>query len=407
LNSRFMSYIRTDAMRSTMMYYWLFICLGLSIGLVGPTLPSLANQTHTPVGDLGAIFTASAVGALLGTLLGGRLFDRVRGHRALGIAQLASAALIALYPVIPSAWILLVVVVGKGLTDGFINTGANTLLVWTHKEKSSPYMNALHFFFGLGAFLAPILVAQVIDIPGGYRYAFWVLAAFSGLAGLFMLAQKKSPQHEHATTTVQEKTRINYGVVIAAMLFLFFYVGAEIAFSGWIYTYALTLNLATVTTAAYLTSMFWLTFTLGRLISIPLAMRFKPPQLIAAALAGCLAILGAAFILQPSSTFVWILAAALGFCMAPIWPSGFTLAGQSVRLTSRVSGIILLGDSLGFMVLPWVVGQVLQGVGPQAMTTLVFMSLVGNLAAFLAIMRLRRTLPDRAAAANPVSEELT
>ena len=229
-------------MRSTMLYYWLFICLGLSIGLVGPTLPSLANQTQTLVGDLGAVFTASAVGALLGTLLGGRLFDRVRGHRALGIAQLASAALIALYPVIPSAWILLVVVVGKGLTDGFINTGANTLLVWTHKEKSSPYMNALHFFFGLGAFLAPILVAQVIDIPGGYRYAFWVLAVFSGLAGLFMLAQKKSPQHEHATTTTQEKTRINYGVVIAAMLFLFFYVGAEIAFSGWIYTYALTIR---------------------------------------------------------------------------------------------------------------------------------------------------------------------
>jgi FHS family Na+ dependent glucose MFS transporter 1 len=393
VTSRFMSFIRTDAMRRTLMYYWLFVCLGLSIGLVGPTLPSLANQTQTLVGDLGAVFTASAVGALLGTLLGGRLFDRVRGHRALGIAQLGSAALIALYPVMPSAWLLLVVVIGKGLTDGFINTGANTLLVWTHKEKSSPYMNALHFFFGLGAFLAPILVAQVIEIPGGYRYAFWVLAAISGLAGLSMLRLKKNPQHERARSTAEESTRINYGVVIAAMLFLFFYVGAEIAFSGWIYTYALTLNLADATTAAYLTSAFWLTFTLGRLASVPLAMRFTPPQLIAAALTGCLAALGAAFVIQPGSTFVWILAMVLGFCMAPVWPSGFTLAGQSVRLTSRVSGVILLGDSLGFMVLPWVVGQVLQGVGPQAMTTLVFLSLVGNLAAFVAILRLRQQAP--------------
>lgn len=395
MTSRSINFIRTDAMRWTMLYYWLFICLGLSIGLIGPTLPSLANQTQTLVGDLGAVFTVSAVGALLGTLLGGRLFDRVRGHRALGIAQLASAALIALYPAIPSAWLLLVVVTVKGLTDGFINTGANTLLVWTHKEKSSPYMNALHFFFGLGAFLAPILVAQVIDIPGGYRYAFWVLALFSGLAGLFMFAQQKNPQHEHATTAVEEKTRINYGVVIAAMLFLFFYVGAEIAFSGWIYTYALQLNLANEETAAYLTSAFWLTFTLGRLASIPLAIRFRPQQLIAAALTGCLVILGLAFVMQPSSTFAWILAMVLGFCMAPIWPSGFTLAGQSVRLTSRVSGIILLGDSLGFMVLPWIVGQVLQGVGPQALTTLVFLSLVGNLVAFVVILRLRRTSPDR------------
>jgi FHS family Na+ dependent glucose MFS transporter 1 len=189
------------------------------------------------------------------------------------------------------------------------------------------------------------------------------------------------------------------------MLFLFFYVGAEIAFSGWIYTYALNLNLADETTAAYLTSAFWLTFTLGRLFSIPLATRFKPQQLIAAALAGCLIILGVAFVMQPSSTFAWTLAMGLGFCMAPIWPSGFTLAGQSVRLTSRVSGIILLGDSLGFMVLPWVVGQVLQGVGPQAMTTLVFLSLVGNLVAFAAILRLRRTTSAPALAAESTSAD--
>jgi FHS family Na+ dependent glucose MFS transporter 1 len=391
-------------MRWTMLYYWLFICLGLSIGLVGPTLPSLANQTQTLVGDLGAVFTVSAIGALLGTLLGGRLFDRVRGHRALGIAQLASAALIALYPVIPSAWLLLLVVGFKGLTDGFINTGANTLLVWTHKEKSSPFMNALHFFFGLGAFLAPILVAQVIEIPGGYRYAFWVLALFSGVAGLFMIVQQKNPQHEPAAATADKPVRVNYRIVFAAMAFLFFYVGAEIAFSGWIYTYATTLQIADATMAAYLTSAFWLTFTLGRLTSIPLAIRFRPQQLIAAALTGCLVILGAAFVVQPSSTFVWIMAAALGFCMAPIWPSGFTLAGQSVRLTSRVSGLILLGDSLGFMVLPWVVGQVLQGTGPQAMTTLVFLSLVGNLVAFAAILQLRRTARKAATVEAAVPE---
>src|SRR3974377_571422 len=135
-----MTFLKTPAMRSTLMYYMLFVCLGLSIGLVGPTLPSLADQTQTRVGQLGALFLAGAFGGLLGTLLGGRMFDRVGGHPAMGIAQLISAALIALYPVIPNAWILIVVVVGKGVTDGFINTGANTLLVWPPKQKSPPDM---------------------------------------------------------------------------------------------------------------------------------------------------------------------------------------------------------------------------------------------------------------------------
>ncbi len=58
------------------------------------------------------------------------------------------------------------------------------------------------------------------------------------------------------------------------MLFLFFYVGAEITFGGWVYTYAVTLKLASAAGAAYLTSAFWLAFTVGRLISIPAATRF-------------------------------------------------------------------------------------------------------------------------------------
>ncbi len=388
-----MNFLKTPAMQWTATYYVLFICLGLSIGLTGPTLPSLAEQTQVRVGQLGALFLAGSLGGFLGTLLGSRTFDRVRGHPALGIAQLLSAALIALYPLLPSVGLLFIVVVAKGITDGFINTGANTLLVWTHKEKSSPYMNALHFFFGLGAFLAPFIVAQVIVIPGGYRWAYWVLAAIGALAGLRMLTLKGNPQHAHTTATQEETGRINYPLVAAAMLFLFFYVGAEIAFAGWIYTYAFTLNLADATMAAYLTSGFWLTFTIGRLISIPLATRFKPQQLIAAALAGCLSILLIALIVPMNSTLVWILALALGVCMAPIWPSGFTLAGQSVKLTARVSGLILLGDSLGGMILPWLVGQVLDGIGPQTLIYLVTTSLFFNLIAFVSILRLRRTAP--------------
>lgn len=214
-----------------------------------------------------------------------------------------------------------------------------------------------------------------------------------------MLTLKGNPQHAHTAATQRETERPNYPMVISAMLFLFFYVGAEIAFAGWIYTYAFTLNLADATMAAYLTSGFWLTFTIGRLISIPLTTRFKPQQLIAAALSGCLAVLGAALFLPRSSSLVWILAAALGFCMAPIWPSGFTLAGQSLRLTARVSGIILLGDSLGGMILPWLVGQVLDFTGPQALIYLVFTSLLFNLLAFIAILRLRQTA-HRAAAVD-------
>jgi FHS family Na+ dependent glucose MFS transporter 1 len=253
-------------------------------------------------------------------------------------------------------------------------------------------MNGLHFFFGLGAFLSPLLVAQVIGIDSGYRLAYWILSAFTLLVGLRMLTLKGSPQPTHTNTgeTVRSaRGPIPYPLVISAMLFLFFYVGAEITFGGWVYTYAVTLKLASAAGAAYLTSAFWLAFTVGRLISIPAATRFTPKQVVLAALSGCLAVLVIGMLFSGSSKALWLMAIGLGFCMAPVWPTGFTLAGQSINMTGRVTGVILLGDSFGGMVLPTLVGKVITGSGSRAMLFLVFGSLVLNLLAFTAMLGLR------------------
>lgn len=383
---------KNDALRRTFGYYFLFICLGLDSAIIGPTLPALAGQTGSRLGQMGLLFLAGAIGYTLGTMAGGRVFDRVRGHPLLGIAQLFAAALIFFIPLAPWFWLLLAILVCKGFAEGIINTGANTLLVWTHGEKVSPFMNGLHFCFGLGAFLSPFLVAQVVGVAGGYRWAFWALAVFAALVGLRMLSMSGSPQPTHSRSgeKIQAPHRpVPYGLVIAAMLFLFFYVGAEISFGGWIYTYAVTLKLASAAGAAYLTSAFWLAFMVGRLISIPVATRFTPKQVIPAALLCCLSILALGILFSGSSPVLWMMAIGLGFCMAPVWPTGFTLAGQSIHMTSKISSVILLGDSFGGMVLPSLVGKVIEGSGARAMVYLVFGSLILNLLAFASMLRLR------------------
>ena len=383
---------KNEAIRRTFGYYFLFVVLGLDTAIGGPTLPSLAAQTGSAIGKMGLVFLITSIGYTLGTMVGGRILDRVRGHPLMGVAQLVAAGLIFTVPFIPWFWLLLAVLGCKGFSEGIVNTGANALLVWTHGEKVGPFMNGLHFFFGLGAFLSPFLVAQVVDIPGGYRWAYWILASIALLAGLVMVTMKGSPRHTHAQAAGSESAArqpVPYGLVIAAMLFLFFYVGSEITFGGWIYTYAVTLKLASVAGAAYLTSAFWLAFTIGRLLSIPAATRFTPKQVIPTALLSCLAILAVGMIFSSSSLVLWLMAFGLGFCMAPVWPTGFTLAGQSIHLTGRLTGIILLGDSFGGMVLPSAVGQVIESSGPRTMVYLIFASLIGTLLAFFGLIRLR------------------
>jgi MFS transporter, FHS family, Na+ dependent glucose transporter 1 len=386
------TFIRNDAIRHTFGYYFLFICLGLDTAILGPTLPALADQTTSRLGQMGFLFLAGSIGYTLGTMVSGRVFDRLRGHPVLGIAQMVAAVLIFFVPLTPWFWLLLAILFCKGFAEGFINTGAITLLVWTHGEKVSPFMNGLHFCFGLGAFLSPLLVAQVVGVAGGFRWAFWALAGLGILASLRMLSMPGSPRsaRAHGSETVQaSRAPVPYALVIAAMLFLFFYVGAELTFGGWVYTYAVTLKLASAAGAAYLTSAFWLAFTLGRLISIPAATRFTPRQVISVAVTSCLGILAMGILFSSSSASLWIMAVGLGFCMAPIWPTGFTLAGQSIALTGKLTSIILLGDSFGGMILPTLVGKVIEGSGARAMIYLVFGSMFLNLLAFMGMLRLR------------------
>ena len=388
--------------RNTAGYYLLFISLGFSLGITGPALPSLANQTGSTLGAIGAIFLLGSTGGMLGTALSGRLFDRIKnGHRVLGLAQLLSLTLLAIIPLANSLPLLLVIFFINGLPGGIINTGANTLLMWTHGKKAGPYVNGLHFAFGLGAFLAPTVFAQVLNLGGTYQQAYWALAALALPISLFLMFLPGSPElRDEGEESEQRPANLRQimPMIAVAMLFLFFYVGSELTYGNWIYTYAITLDLADATRAAYLTSGFWLSFTIGRAISIPVAARFKPTQILAVAFFGGLAALALAISAPSSLTVLWIATVAVGFFMAPVWATGYNFVGQSIKLTATVSSIIILGDSFGGVVLPWVTGQAIERFGAHTMPWLVISSFAINGLIFVIMLVQSRAMPQVALA---------
>jgi len=385
-----------EKLRNTIGYYLIFISLGLGMGITGPALPSLAKQTGSTLGAIGSMFLVGSLGGMLGTAISGRILDRIsQRHLVLGISQLITTVVLAATPLAGNLWVLLVIVFLNGFPLGMINNGANTLLMWTHGEKAGPYINGLHFFFGLGAFLAPTVYAQVLNWGGTYQHAYWALTAITVPVVLFMMFLPGSPEHPHQhedEAQTQDNLRAALPIIIVGMLFLFFYVGSEITFGNWIYTYATTLNLANVTTAAYLTSGFWLFFTIGRAISVPVAVRFKPTQILTVAFVGALAALMLAILAPQSLTVLWVASAAVGFFMAPIWATGYNFAGQSIKLTATISSIIILGDSLGAVVLPWLTGLAIERFGAHTMPWLVFSSLMLNALVFGVMLLQRRKM---------------
>lgn len=370
----------TGKIAKTAAYSAAFVSLGLVTSSLGPTLLGLAENTQTEVREISFLFTARSFGYMLGSLLGGRLYDRVPGHTVMAGALAVMMLMMALAPLLSLLWLLVLILLLLGIAEGSLDVGGNTLLIWVHRHKVGPFMNALHFFFGLGAFLGPVIIAQVILRTGGITWAYWILALLI-LPTALWLARLSSPPIQTGSDDPQVEQTNNLLVALIAAFF-FLYVGAEVGFAGWIFTYAVTLDLAAEASAAYLTSAFWGAFTVGRLFTIPIAVRFRPRIILLSNLVGSLLSVLLILIAINSLPALWIGTMGIGLSMASIFPVTLSLAERRMVITGRVTGIFLVGASLGAMSIPWLIGQLFDTLGPPAMmimTMIILLLAVGML----------------------------
>ncbi|HDQ34846.1 MAG TPA: MFS transporter [Chloroflexi bacterium] len=352
-------------------YYASFIMLGMTGAVLGPTLPALAEHTGVTLNAIGLLFTARSLGFLLGAVQAGRLYDSQPGHRVLTLGLLISAGMTALTPIAPQLWLLWLISLAAGVAQSTIDVGGNTMLIWTFQDDVGPFMNGMHFCFGVGSLLAPLIVARAIIVTGDVTWGYWVLA-LAILPVAAWLARQPSPRRDATSDEENTLTHPQQRLILLIACFFFLYVGAEISFGGWIYTYALTLGVATVTTAAYLNSAFWAALTAGRLLSIPLANRLRPSLLLQIALAGSLlsggiVVLGGARVLP-----LWVGTVGMGLSMATVFPTTLALAERRLHITGKMMSQFFVGASLGSMTLPSLIGQLFESLGARAgMITLV------------------------------------
>lgn len=361
----------------TAAYYLAFILLGLTVAAEGPTLLKLAEHTSSALDQISSIFLFGSLGYLVGSFMGGRIYDRLPGHRFMAAVLVFLGIIIVLVPLASSRWALFVIVLILGFAKGALDVGCNTLLLWVHNETVGPFMNGLHAFFGLGAFIAPLIVAWVLSVTGDIYWVYWffALASFPMALWIWSLPSPASravpAHHENASFPVLP-------VLIMVLCFVL-YVGGEAGYGAWIYTYAFTLNFGTEVTAAYLTSGYWGSFTLGRLLGIWVSTRMKPLTILLLDFVGCIASVGLILLFQESALFLWIGTILFGIAQASIFPTFLTLAEERMHVTGTIAGLFLVGAGLGSMILPWLIGQAFVKVGAGAMMGMIFIGIVLNL----------------------------
>lgn len=381
---------RSARLTRTATYYLAFIILGLGAAIIGPTVDSLAEQVGVTVGTISSLFAARSITYLAGSLLSGKLFDRLPTHGLMAAVLILMAGMFFVAPLTPWFVVLVLVFAALGWAEATLDLGGNLSLMWVHGHDVGPYMNGLHFFFGLGAFLAPLFVAWSLRQFGGITWAYWVMGGLAIPPALWLMRQS-SPRLAEPVETGTTGSVTQAGFVALIAVFYFLYVGAEVGFGGWIYTYAISQpgipqigQMAEL--AAYLTSAFWGAFTAGRLVAIPLAARWRARTLLLVDLFGALGSVGLILLFPTSWVAIWTGAIGLGLSLASVFPTVMAFAERRMVINGAVARWFFVGAGLGGTVLPWAIGRLIEPRGPMVIMTAIFLDLCLVLIVFLLMM---------------------
>ncbi|XP_004874054.1 sodium-dependent glucose transporter 1C-like isoform X1 [Heterocephalus glaber] len=373
----------------------------MSVGILGPTFQDLAMNVNRNISSLSIIFVGRASGFFCGSMIGGILFDCMNHFLLLGVSMWATTFGLFLIPFCKTAVLLIVVMSVFGAAVGVLDTGANVLILALWGDKGAPHMQALHFSFALGAFLAPIvaklawgttvsaenhtepdlhhpalsqspeadpdpLIAAPDDLNLLWAYASVGMYIFVVSVFLFALFLKKSSKHEKSMASAQVSRRAKYHKALLCLLFMFFffYVGAEITYGSYIFSFATTHVGMEESEAAGLNSIFWGTFAACRGLAIFFATCLQPGTMIVFSNIGSLVSSLFLVLFDKSPLCLWIATSVYGASMATTFPSGISWLEQYTSITGKSAAFLVIGACLGDMAIPAVIG-ILQGEYPD------------------------------------------
>ena len=360
----------------------MFVCLGLGISILGPSIPALRQDFSVSLGTAGALFTVHSFGYLIGVLFAGPLSDR-SGRRivtALGAAGLAAGmSLAALSPTWP---LFLAAMIPCGLGFACIDVGLNAAIGdgITDARKRAAAMNLLHGAFPLGTLVAPAALAVAWRFGADWRLTFVAIAGFTAVALLPLVLRRplwpndatagaaatdRSETHPRSNPlTIVRLLRDPRLARLAALQGL--YVGVELGVAAWIATYLIDEFQTGADAGALSTSIYWAGFLVGRPILAWLTHRFDPATVLhRAVIAGLLFALAGVFAPNAIVTTLVYVATAIAIC--GVFPTVMALAlHDRPRDAGAVTALITAAASVGGLTWPWLVGAVADAAGLRA-----------------------------------------
>lgn len=313
--------------------YLAFISLGLPDSILGAAWPVMQGDLGAPLETAGLLFMTIACGTIISSLVSGRILKRYGTGKVTFVSVLMTAVALLGFHFAPSIIWLMVCAVPLGLGAGAVDTGLNDYVAVNYKAR---HMSWLHCFWGVGATLGPIIMAQFISGDSSWRNGYFLIAAiqFALVIILFFTLplwkkvkinrnDRLLEESDELKDVINEKETNNKPLqtkgVKWALTTFFFYCGVEATVGLWGSSFLVNVKGISVATAAGWISFYYAGITVGRLITGFVTYKVTNRTLIR--WGQLLALSGAIILVLPlPSAFSFVGFIIVGLGLAPIFP---------------------------------------------------------------------------------------
>lgn len=291
-------------------------------------------EFKAPLETAGVLFMTIAGGTIISSFISGTVLKKFGTGMVTFVSCFMTAGALLGFHFAPSIVWLFIFAIPLGLGAGAVDTGLNNYVASHYKAH---HMSWLHCFWGVGATLGPIIVAQFISRDNSWRSGYFAIASIQFILVVILLFTlplwkkiEKVPKQVHenkieeSTSTLDEAYLENQkpwqirGVKLALLAFLF-YCGAEAAVGLWGSSFLVNVKNLSIDVAAKWVSVFYAGITIGRFITGFITLKMSNQRLIR--WGQIIALVGAILLFLPFPVLFSLAGfIMIGLGLAPIFP---------------------------------------------------------------------------------------
>ena len=363
--------------------YLIFISLGLPDSFIGSCWPTISEYFKISRDFQGIFSFIVSFFTIASSFLTIKLTKYLKNYGVIAISIGLTITGLIIIGFSDNYYLLLLAAIPLGFGGGAIDSILNSYVSLHYKAI---HLNFLHAFWGIGAFISPLIIGSFIVDPRGFKDAAFVLSIIQTTILIITLSTlvlwvkvDKIYNIDSRNVTNSENSQENIGFfntfklrgVIFACITFFSYIAIEsLAYSWFTSLCVFGMNIDNDIASKYL-SLFYIAISLGRVISGLLSIKIKDKNLIR--IGEGILLIGIIlltfkfnFVFMPIALFI------IGLGCGPIYPS---IVHSTVdKFTSKYSSAVMsiqigfaymanisvaplfgiLGNATTFLILPYI-----------------------------------------------------